>query len=161
MQDQIPKPIPLPVSECDRRDHHGDGDSNGQQRSHGATTEGESSEGREEYRHREVFEHEYRQHDRSLPVAGPAKVVQQFGDDTGGRDVGDPTQEETGDHSPAENQPGDESRSEVQRQVDQAGRSHRSHTVDEFLCRIFETQHQEEEDDPEIGADLYELLGGH
>ena len=108
--------------------------------------------------HGQVFEHEDAEDDRSLAVADPPQVTEYLGDDAGGGDPGDPGEGDGRDRSPAEQEcrcgPGQR----VEDEVDGAGRVLRLQVGDQVGCGVLQAQHEQQQDDADLGAGRDELL---
>jgi hypothetical protein len=110
--------------------------------------------------HRQVLDDQHREDHRSFAVAEPAQVSQHLGDHSGGGDPGDATQHERGAPIPAQQQREAGPGQCVQYGVEHPGRGGRAQIADQFIGRVFETQHDQQQDHADLGADLDELLAG-
>ncbi len=108
--------------------------------------------------HREVFDHEDRQHDGRLAVRQATEVVEHLGDDARGGDPRDAGHHDRGDRPPAEQQRDQRARDRVQEHVDQARRLGRLQVADELLRGVLQAEHEQQQDHADLGADLDELL---
>ncbi|CNM00378.1 Uncharacterised protein [Mycobacterium tuberculosis] len=120
----------------------------------------ENREQRQVGRHREVFEHQHRQHSRRFPVAEPTQVLQQPRDHTRGGNVGDPGQTEDGNtvqpQKPARHRTG----RGVEDDIDTRRRQVVAQTAGELGRRKLQTQGQKQQHDTDGRTGSDELTGG-
>src|SRR5690606_17852045 len=74
--------------------------------------------------------------------------------------VDDATEEKRVDGTETQYHAGPEADAEVDHQIEQPGRCTRTQVDDQFPRSVFEAQHEQEEDDAQVGPGLDEVLGG-
>src|SRR6266508_3189463 len=108
----------------------------------------------------DLFHDQDGQDERGLAIAGPAEVGEDLGRDAGGRNQSDPAQEHRRYHPPSEEQTGDETRGEVQRDVE-CPCSERAPHRGQQLCRgVLEPQCKEQQDQSDLASGPDELARG-
>lgn len=120
------EPITLLVSEGEGGRHRNQCQADRQDSCGRALSQGENAEYGKDHGHGEVFEHEDGEDDRRFAVTGPTETIDQLGDDTTRRDVGDAAQKQSRNQPPTEQKPSRETWGEVQCKVEQPGWGHRA-----------------------------------
>jgi hypothetical protein len=143
----------------DRHDHER-GQDDGDDDASGAPTDEQHGRERQEPRHHQILDYQDGQDQRGLAVAHPPQVVEGPSDHTGRRDVGHASQEDRGHDPPAEQQPGDQPRREVQQQIDGTDQGRRSNGIHELAGGVFESQREEQQDQSDLGARRDESIRG-
>ncbi len=150
------------VAQRDQQDHADGGqrDRDGDRAAQEADAGQDRGEDRQVQRHREVFEDQQRQHHGGLAVADPPEVGQHLGGDAGGGRVGDSGHGHGRDRAPAEHQGGDRPGGGVEHQVHQAAAGVAAQAGDQFVGVVLKAEGQQQQYDPEFGADRDEVLAG-
>jgi len=152
--------LAVPQGHQQHQRHGGERDPDRQRAGQQPPAEQQPGDQRQVGGHGEVLDDQDRQHHRGLAVADPLQLPEDLGDDARGGDVGHPAQHHRGQRRPAEQQPGGQPGGEVQAQVDQAGRGAGAQAGGELARRVLQAQQEQQQDHPDVGADLDELVGG-
>lgn len=137
----------------DRRRPEGDAD--GRRRVRRLLADEQHRDDGQEDGHRQVFEDEYAQHRRGL---GPG-AAEEPGDDARRRDVRDAAEDDRRQYVPAEQEPGGQTRGEVQQQVGGPGRQPGPQVPGQVVAGVFEAEEEQQQDDADLPADGDERLG--
>ena len=107
--------------------------------------------------HGEVLNHEDAEHHGRLVIADSVQVGDQLRHDARRGDVGHPAEQDRDNWIEVKNQPGDESGREVQDEIDDSRQRRPAHIDDEFAHRKLQPQHQQHEDEADLGSGFDEL----
>ena len=109
-------------------------------------------------RHRQILQHQHGHHRGGLGVVQTPRIRQDFRDHAGRRNISDAAQQHGGERTPAEQKTGDHARREVQRQIHQPGGQSGLQLLFQLVAGVFQTQHEEQQQHSDFGADVNEVL---
>ncbi len=95
-----------------------------------------------------------------LPVAEPAEVPQDLRDDARRGDPRDAGEGDGRDRAPPQDEGEDRAGKRVEQGIEDAGHAGTMQSVDQLCRGVLESEHDQQQDDPDLAADLEEVLAG-
>lgn len=115
---------------------------------------------RQEDRHSKIFDHRDRDNEASFGRSVQAEVSQHLRSDTRRADKRDAAQEQRGNQSPTQHESRYEARHEIQEDIYHTGARGLLQRVYELGGGVLETEHEKQQDEPDLAPGVDELLSG-